>query len=154
MKLKVGDKAPLFEGVKDDGERLGLSELIGRTNIILYFYPKDMTMGCTREACGYRDNWEKIVSMGGTVVGVSSQGIDSHKKFKEINSLPFTLVSDPNSEIRKLYGATGMLIPPRVTFVIDREGVIRYILSSQLSITKHISDALETLDSIRTVSSA
>jgi peroxiredoxin Q/BCP len=148
LQLKVGDKAPLFEGTTDTGERISLGELVGKSNLILYFYPKDMTAGCTAEACGFRDNWEKIISLGATVIGVSSQSIESHKEFKEKSNLPFPLVSDPKNEIRKLYGATGFLMPPRITFVIDKAGVIRYILNSQLNITKHVRNALETLEKI------
>jgi peroxiredoxin Q/BCP len=149
MQLKVGDKAPLFEATTDSETKLSLSNLIGKNNIILYFYPKDMTPACTAEACGFRDNWEKIVSLGATVIGVSSQDTDSHKEFKQKHNLPFPLVSDPKNEIRKLYGVSGFLIPPRVTFVIDKAGVIRYIINSQLNITKHISEAIENLEAIQ-----
>ncbi len=149
MKIKVGDKAPLFEGITDSGEKISISDQIGKKNVILYFYPKDDTPGCTKEACGFRDNWEKILSMDASVVGVSAQSVESHKEFKKKHSLPFPLVSDQDGEIRKLYGATGFLIPPRVTFVIDKEGIVRYVLNSQLNITKHLSDALATLESMR-----
>ena len=149
MQLKVGDKAPTFEGATDSGSKISLNNLIGKSNIILYFYPKDMTPGCTAEACSFRDNWDKILSLGATVIGVSSQGLESHQEFKQKNNLPFSLVSDPTNEIRKLYGATGFLVPPRVTFVIDREGTVRFIFNSQLNVTKHVSEALETLEKIQ-----
>jgi peroxiredoxin Q/BCP len=148
LKLKVGDKAPLFEAMTDDGDKFSLGDLIGKSNIVLYFYPKDMTVGCTAEACGFRDNWDKIISLGSTVIGVSSQGIESHKAFKEKNNLPFRLLSDPNNDIRKLYGATGLLVPPRVTFVIDKTGTIKFILNSQLNVTKHVKEALDNLEKI------
>jgi thioredoxin-dependent peroxiredoxin len=149
MQLKVGDRAPLFHGTTDSDARISLEEFLGTKNIILYFYPKDMTTGCTAEACGFRDNWDKVLALGATVLGVSSQSPESHRKFKEKNNLPFPLISDEGGEIRKLYGATGFLVPPRVTFVIDREGIIRYILNSQLNISKHVSDALATLEEIK-----
>src|SRR5487761_1009541 len=117
MKVKVGDKAPLFEGMADSGEKISLSSLLGSKNIVLYFYPKDDTPGCTTEACGFRDIWEKILSMDATVIGVSAQSVESHQNFKKKYSLPFPLVSDPNNAIRKLYGATGFLVPARTTFV-------------------------------------
>jgi thioredoxin-dependent peroxiredoxin len=148
LQLKVGDRAPLFEGVTDNDAKTVLGDVIGKSNIILYFYPKDMTPGCTAEACGFRDNWEKILSLGATVIGISSQNTESHREFKEKNSLPFPLISDSKGEIRKLYGATGFLVQPRVTFVIDKRGIIRYILNSQLNITKHINEALENLEKI------
>ncbi len=148
MQLKIGDKAPLFEGITDGDAKISLGDMVGKGNIILYFYPKDMTPGCTTEACGFRDNWDKIVSLGATVIGVSSQSTESHREFKKKNNLPFPLISDPKGEIRKLYGATGLLIPPRVTFVIDKQGIIKFIFSSQLNVTKHVSDALENLEKI------
>lgn len=149
MQLKVGDKAPLFEGILDNDTKISLGDLIGTKNIILYFYPKDMTPGCTAEACGFRDNWQKILSLDATVLGVSSQSTESHREFKEKEKLPFPLISDAKSEIRKLYGATGFLIPPRITFVIDKQGVIRFIFNSQINVTKHIETALEQLEQIK-----
>jgi peroxiredoxin Q/BCP len=150
MKLSVGDKAPLFDGITDSGEKISFADLVGKKNIVLYFYPKDDTPGCIAEACGLRDNWEKILSMDATVIGVSAQSVDSHKEFKKKYSLPFPLVSDSDDSIRRLYGATGFLIPPRITFVIDKQGVVRYVLNSQLNITKHISEGLRTLESLQT----
>ena len=149
MKVKVGDKAPLFEGMADSGEKISLSSLVGSKNVVLYFYPKDDTPGCTAEACSFRDNWENILSMDASVIGVSSQSVESHQAFKKKHSLPFLLVSDPDNEIRKLYGATGFLIPPRVTFVMDKQVVVRYIINSQLNITKHLRDSLQTLESMQ-----
>jgi peroxiredoxin Q/BCP len=150
-KLKVGDKAPLFESVSDDDAKFSIDNYLGKTNIVLYFYPKDMTPGCTAEACGFRDRWDRIVSLGATVIGISAQSTQSHREFKKEHRLPFILLSDPENEIRKLYGATGLLVPPRVTFVIDKQGVIRFIFNSQLNITKHVSDALQTLEALAVV---
>jgi peroxiredoxin Q/BCP len=150
-KLKVGDKAPSFESVSDDDAKFSLGDYLGKTNIVLYFYPKDMTPGCTAEACGFRDRWDRIVSLGATVFGISAQSTQSHREFKKEHHLPFMLLSDPQNEIRKLYGATGLLVPPRVTFVIDKQGVIRFIFNSQLNITKHVSDALQTLETLAVV---
>lgn len=149
MKISVGDKAPLFEGVTDSGEKILLSELIGKKNVILYFYPKDETPGCTAEARGFRDNWDKVLSLDATILGVSSQSAASHKEFRDKCSLPFPLVADENQEIRKKYGATGFLIPPRITFVIDKMGVVRYIINSQMNIAKHLTGAIQTLESIK-----
>ena len=147
--LQVNDKAPLFEAPTDSGERFSLSEQIGKTNVVLYFYPKDFTTGCTKESCAFGDNWEKILSLGAIVVGVSSDSVESHRAFKQEHMLPFTLVSDQKHEIRKMYGVEGrFLLPPRVTFVIDRQGVIRDIFSSQLSMSKHIDNSLRVLEQI------
>ncbi len=147
----MGDKAPLFESVSDDDAKFSIDNYLGKTNIVLYFYPKDMTPGCTAEACGFRDRWDRIVSLGATVIGISAQSTQSHREFKKEHQLPFILLSDPQNEIRKLYGATGLLVPPRVTFVIDKQGVIRFIFNSQLNITKHVSDALQTLEALAVV---
>ncbi len=145
MPLKISDKAPLFGGLTDEGKVFYLADSIGNSNIVLYFYPKDETFGCTREACSFRDDWERIKEAGGVVIGVSSDSVESHRLFKAHHSLPFTLISDENQEIRKKYGVAGSFIQPRVTFVIDGEGVIRYILNSQLDFRKHVRESLRTL---------
>ncbi|MDG6994745.1 MAG: peroxiredoxin [Nitrososphaerota archaeon] len=155
MQLKVGDMAPLFESTTDDGSKFSLSDLIGKINVIVYFYPKDFTMGCTKEACAFRDDWNEITSLGATVVGISSDSVETHSKFKKEQSLPFILISDSDRSIRKLYGVDSRFLAPRTTFVIDRQGVIRSVFNSQLNISRHISQALETLHNIeKTVSSA
>ena len=144
----IGEPAPNFEAVADDGSKFSLSELIGKTNIVLYFYPKDFTMGCTKEACSFRDQWEKVLSLKATVVGISSDSPETHANFKKEHKLPFTLVSDEDKSVRKLYGATGTFLPQRVTFVIDKSGKIRNAFNSQLNISKHVEEALKTLGSI------
>ena len=148
MKLNVGDQAPVFEGVADDGSKFALADVVGKSNIVLYFYPKDFTAGCTKEACSFRDIWDRAASFGATVVGVSSDSQETHARFKREHNLQFTLVSDSSKSIRKLYGATGALIPPRVTFIIDTSGKIRNIFNSQINISKHIEESLNTLEEI------
>jgi thioredoxin-dependent peroxiredoxin len=148
MQLAVHDKAPLFESITDTGGKISLADLIGKTNIVLYFYPKDFTAGCTKEACTFRDNWNKVLSLGATIVGVSSDDPGTHARFKKEYSLPFVLVSDRDHAIRKLYGVDGRFIPPRTTFIIDKRGVVRDIYSSQLNISKHVEEALNILDKI------
>ncbi|ARM75515.1 peroxiredoxin [Acidianus manzaensis] len=146
---KVGEKAPLFESVTDSGEKFALSDFIGKHNIVLYFYPKDDTPGCTREACAFRDNWDLLKGYDVVVVGVSSDDIDSHKKFKQKYNLPFILVSDPDKKIRELYDAKGFILPDRVTFVIDKQGIIRHIYKSQMNPENHVKEALKTLEKIK-----
>jgi thioredoxin-dependent peroxiredoxin len=148
MQISPQQKAPLFESVSDTGEKFSLGDLVGKTNVVLYFYPKDFTSGCIKEACTFRDNWDKVQSMGATVVGVSSDDPKTHARFKKEHALPFVLVSDQNHAIRKLYGVDGRFIPPRTTFVIDKNGVVRDVYSSQTNISKHIEEALETLNKI------
>ncbi|QXJ29357.1 peroxiredoxin [Saccharolobus shibatae] len=147
--VKVGDKAPLFEGIADNGEKISLSDYIGKHNVVLYFYPKDDTPGCTREACAFRDNWNLLKDYDVVVIGVSSDDVDSHKKFKEKYKLPFILVSDPDKKIRELYGAKGFILPARVTFVIDKKGMIRHIYNSQTNPANHVNEALKALKQIK-----
>lgn len=143
--LKVGDKAPIFDAVSDNGERISLADFIGKHNIVLYFYPKDDTPGCTREACSFRDNWNILKDYDVVVIGVSSDDINSHKKFKEKYNLPFILVSDPDKKIRELYDAKGFILPSRITFVIDKNGIIRHIYNSQFNPANHVNEALKAL---------
>jgi len=133
----------------DNGERFSLSEELRKKNIVLYFYPKDFTMGCTKESCAFRDNWEKVLALDASVYGVSTDSVESHKAFREKYSLPFTLLSDPTREIRKAYGVDGHFLPPRVTFVIDKRGVIRNIFNSQLNMSKHVENAIDILTKIQ-----
>jgi peroxiredoxin Q/BCP len=151
LALKEGEMAPLFEGISDSGEKFSLANLIGKTNVVLYFYPKDETYGCTKEACAFRNEWSKLATLGATVVGVSSDSAESHRSFKEHHSLPFILVSDENQEIRKKYGvAKGKFIPfpPRVTFVIERDGRIAKVFNSQIDFDRHVEEALSSLQKI------
>ncbi|MEM0272046.1 MAG: peroxiredoxin [Thermoprotei archaeon] len=148
MVLRVGDKAPLFEGVTDTGVRFSIADWLGKTNLVVYFYPKDDTPGCTREACAFRDSWDKLAGYDAMVIGVSSDSVESHQTFKKKYGLPFTLISDPNGKIRELYGVKGLLIPPRVTFVIDKKGEIVHVFNSQLNPEKHVDEALKALQSL------
>jgi peroxiredoxin Q/BCP len=150
MKVNVGDKAPDFTLDSQTGENVTLSDFFGKKNVVLYFYPKDETPGCTREACTFRDSYELFTDLGAEVIGVSADTVESHKAFAEHHNLPFTLLSDLDNNVRKLYGATSTLgfIPGRVTFIIDKKGVIRHVFSSQLQPEKHIEEAKEVLKRI------
>ena len=149
LALKIGDKAPDFNGLADDGKMITLSDFLGKEDVVLFFYPKDESLGCTAEACSFRDNWNEFLDLNATVIGVSSDTVESHKAFKSHRNLPFTLVSDEDSSIRTLYGAKGSLVAPRITFVIDRTGIIRYVFSSQINATKHAREALAALGRLR-----
>ena len=147
-RVKVGDKAPLFSLLSEEGETLYLSGLIGKSPIVLYFYPKDNTSVCTKEACAFRDRFSELSEIHGALVfGISSDSVESHKQFSMENELPFTLLSDPRGRVRKLYGVpkTLGLFPGRVTYVIDRDGVVGNIFSSQLNYQKHVDESLEAL---------
>ena len=147
--LKVGDTAPDFEGVTDENKKVSLKELISGKNLVLYFYPKDETPGCTAEACSFRDEWDELMKLDTTVVGVSSDSVESHRKFKENRKLPFTLISDRDRKIRKLYDATGMLLPPRITYVISKEGKIIHVYNSQMNAKNHVNEAMEALKGVK-----
>jgi peroxiredoxin Q/BCP len=147
MKVNVGDQAPDFTLSSQTGEDVSLSQFRGEKNVVLYFYPKDETPGCTREACTFRDSYELFTDLGAAVIGVSADSVESHKAFAEHHNLPFTLLSDGDNKVRNLYGATSTLglFPGRVTFVIDKKGVVRHVFSSQLQPEKHIQEAIEVL---------
>jgi peroxiredoxin Q/BCP len=144
--VKAGDRAPDFALPDADGKEVRLADLRGKP-IVLYFYPKDDTPGCTKEACSFRDQYEDFKDAGAVVIGVSSDSGESHRKFTEKYKLPFTLLSDRGGAVRKLYGvpATLGLLPGRVTFVIGGDGVVRKVFNSQLAATRHVEEALAAL---------
>lgn len=146
----VGDLAPDFEAPNGDGVMMRLSDYHGAKDVVLYFYPKDNTAGCTAEACAFRDRYDLITGLGAEVIGVSSDSSESHKAFAEQYSLPFPLVSDQGGAIRKRFNVPSTLgiLPGRVTYVIDKQGVIRHIFTSQLNMEQHIAEALKTLNAL------
>ncbi len=143
-RVKIGDKAPDFTLPDQSGTTVRLSDFLGSKIIVLYFYPKDFTRGCTAEACAFRDSYDVFVEAGAQVIGISSQSVDSHNRFAMLNKLPFILLSDESGKVRELYGvpSTLRLLAGRVTYVIDRKGIVRHIFSSQFNPTKHIEEAL------------
>jgi peroxiredoxin Q/BCP len=147
MTAKVGEKAPDFTLPSQMGDNVTLSEYQGKKNVVLYFYPKDETRGCTREACEFRDRYDIFTRLGAEVLGVSSDTLESHKSFATHHGLPFLLLSDKDGKVRKLYGvpSTMGIIPGRVTFIIDTKGVVRHVFNSQFQPEKHIEEALKVL---------
>lgn len=146
--LKAGQTAPDFELPDQTGVQVRLSQFRGQAAVVLFFYPKDDTTGCTIEACTFRDEMPRFDAMGAKVIGVSSDSSESHARFAGKYDLSFTLLADKGGRVRKMYGATGLLmglIPGRVTYVIDREGVIRHVFSSQTAFRGHIEEALRAL---------
>jgi peroxiredoxin Q/BCP len=145
--VKVGDRAPDFSLPDAHGRPVNLADFRGQRPVVLYFYPKDDTPGCTKEACSFRDQFEDFKAVGAEVIGVSSDSSESHQRFAAKYSLPFTLVSDQGGQVRKRYGvpATLGLLPGRVTFVIDASGVVRHVFNSQMQATRHVEEALATL---------
>ena len=147
--LSVGDKAPVFKLPDQDGDIIDLAELIGKKAIVLYFYPKDFTSGCTMEAHEFRDMHEQFQGGGAVVLGVSADDVATHKQFAVEHELPFRLLSDVDDKVRDIYGAWGLAhTPGRVTFLIDKNGMIRMVFSSQLQPKKHIEEGLRVLADI------
>jgi peroxiredoxin Q/BCP len=142
-KLTVGSKAPDFLLRDQDGNPVHFADRIGKNVIVLYFYPKDFTGGCTMEACAFRDSYEDFKDAGAEVIGVSSDSAETHNAFAEKHQLPFTLLSDPGSKVAEAYGLSKTLgiIPSRTTFVIDRDGVIRHTFKSMTNMGAHIEEA-------------
>jgi thioredoxin-dependent peroxiredoxin len=118
--------------------------------VVLFFYPKDDTPGCTKEACAFRDDYEEFGKLDAEVVGISSDSVESHRSFAKKHGLPFTLLSDEGGKVRKLYGVSNTLglFLGRVTYVLDEQGVIRHVFSSQLGAKRHVEEALKILLSI------
>ena len=150
-RVAVGDHAPDFTLPDQSGRPVRLSDLLREHAVVLYFYPKDETQGCTAEACSFRDSYEVFKEAGAEVVGVSSDSVESHENFAEHHRLPFVLLSDEGSAVRKLYGVptTMGMFPGRVTYIIDREGVVRHIFSSQIQFNRHVIEALDTIQAMR-----
>src|ERR1700733_3943026 len=145
--MTVGSVAPDFELPDQNGNPVSLRSYRGSRPVVLYFYPKDDTSGCTTEACKFRDDFEKFQTIGAEIIGVSDDSTESHARFVSKYHLPFTLLSDKGGRVRKLYGVkkTFGLIPGRVTFVIDRNGVVSHSFSSQSSPARHVEEALAAL---------
>ena len=143
--IQLGDKAPDFTLQSQSGEPVRLSDRLGERVVVLYFYPKDDTRGCTAEACAFRDNYEVFAEAGAEVIGISSDSADRHAAFAGRHNLPFTLLSDRGGRVRRSYGVPAVLgvIPGRVTYVIDRQGVVRHVFNSMTNIGQHVDDALK-----------
>lgn len=146
-KLQVGDRAPNFAAKDQRGETMRLVDFLGKRGLVLFFYPKDGTAVCTKEACGFRDSYDRFAAAGFEVIGVSSDSAASHGEFAGRHQLPFPLLSDADGSLRSAFGvpkAFGFL-PSRVTYVIDRSGVIRLIFSALLASDAHVTKALEAV---------
>jgi thioredoxin-dependent peroxiredoxin len=146
--VKVGDKAPDFTLPSQMGDNVKLSEYLGKKNIVLYFYPKDETTGCIKEACTFRDNYEELTSLDAEVLGVSGQSVESHISFASHYGLPFILLADVENKVRQLYGvhSTMGILPGRVTYIIDKRGVVRHVFVSQTQAQKHVEEAKKILE--------
>jgi thioredoxin-dependent peroxiredoxin len=151
QRVGVGDKAPDFTLPAASGEPVRLYDRVGESVVVLYFYPKDETSGCTAEACAFRDSYEAFTDLGAEVIGVSSDSVERHVAFAGKHNLLFTLLSDKRGKVRKLFGVPSALglLPGRVTYVIDRSGTVRHMFNSMMNIDGHVNDALAAVQRIQ-----
>ncbi|TBR59500.1 peroxiredoxin [Mastigocladus laminosus UU774] len=150
MPVKVGDTAPDFSLPSQNRSTVSLKDFRGKNAVVLYFYPKDDTPGCTAESCAFRDQYEVFKTAGAEVIGVSGDSSESHQKFAAKYNLPFILLSDKGDQVRKLYGAKAAfgLLPGRVTYVIDQHGVVQYVFDSMFNFEGHVQEALKKLQEL------
>lgn len=145
--IKVGDQAPDVILATHDGRRFSLADFREKQAVVLFFYPKDNSRICTREACSFRDAYEEFVEASAVVIGVSADSNESHREFADEHQLPFLLVADVDGSLRRTFGVpkTLGLIPGRVTYVIDRAGVVRSVFNAPLQSQRHAEEALRTV---------
>jgi peroxiredoxin Q/BCP len=145
-KIQIGDIIPSFILKDQNGNDFDISSLLGRKKLVIFFYPQDGSLNCTREACYFRDLSDVFDEADAVLIGISSQSVESHKEFAEKNRLKYTLLSDTGNTVRKLFGVPGRalgLIPGRVTYVADRTGKTVYIFESQTEVQRHVDEALK-----------
>jgi peroxiredoxin Q/BCP len=154
--IHVGDKAPDFTLMSQADGPVRLYDRLEHGAVVLYFYPKDETPGCTAEACAFRDSYEVFAEAGAEVIGVSSDSTGKHAAFAGHHNLPFTLLSDEGGRVRKSYGVPAVLglIPGRVTYVIDRSGTVRHVFKSMTNIGQHVNDALTVVKQLQAEATA
>ena len=143
--MKIGDSLPEFNLKNQEGHLISSADLKGRNPLVIYFYPKNFTPGCNREACGFRDSFEEFSAKGAQVIGISADCVASHQKFATHYKLPFTLLSDSKNEVRKLFGVKSNLLgilPGRETFVFNKEGNLTFKFKS-MGADAHIVEALK-----------
>lgn len=146
--LSVGDKLPEFQLLTQDGLDFDANEFIGKQAMVIYFYPKDDTPGCTKEACKFRDEFEVFSDLNTVVIGISSDDVASHKAFAEKYNLPFTLLADTEKKVRSMFGVPAFgagLIPGRVTYIVDKKGIVQYVFNNMKDAELHIDKSLEIL---------
>ena len=146
--LKVGDQMPEIALKDQDGNLVNLHDFKGKNPLVVYFYPKDDTPGCTKEACEFRNEYEQFEQYDAKVFGISGDSEKSHQRFIAKHSLNFSLLSDQSKKAEKAFGVPRSLfglLPGRVTFVIDKQGVIQHTLNSQIDARRHTHESLKVL---------
>jgi thioredoxin-dependent peroxiredoxin len=151
-KIEIGSSIPAFSLNDQNGNIFDISSVIGKKNLVIYFYPKDDSPGCTKEACYFRDQFEVFKEVDALIIGISGQSVESHKKFAEKYRLTYTLLSDEGNKVRKLFGVPTNflgLIPGRVTYIVDKTGKVIYMFDSQVQATQHVDEALRILKELK-----
>ena len=148
--LKVGSAAPAFEVRLHSGEFFRLADLRGKKHLVLYFYPRDFTYGCTKEACAFRDQYDEIARLGAVLLGVSRDSKERHQEFARTHQLPFPLISDPDVTLARTYdvGSTIGLFVKRITYVIDSSGMIRGVFHHEVVVARHWKRTIELLQAL------
>lgn len=147
MGVSVGNKVPDFSLNDQNGQTFRLQDHLGKKSLVIFFYPKDDTPGCTIEACSFRDSHEEFIKAGAMVIGISGDSMASHQQFSKKYQLQYTLLADEGNQVRKLFDVpkTLGLMAGRVTYILDKDGTVKHIFSSQFSFQKHIEEALATV---------
>lgn len=151
-KITIGNSIPMFTLPDQHGNNFDIHEVLGKKNLVIYFYPKDDTPGCTREACSFRDQFDDFAEMDALVIGISGQSVESHLAFANKHRLNYTLLSDEDNQIRKMFGVpTNLfgLLPGRVTYVVDKKGVVVFMFNSQFQAEKHVAEAIAVLKNLK-----
>jgi len=146
--IKIGSNIPSFTLPDQNGNLFDINSVLGKKNLVIYFYPKDDSPGCTAQACSFQDQFEVFKEADAVIIGISGQSVESHKEFAIKHRLTFTLLSDVGNKLRKQFGVpTNLLglLPGRVTYVADKTGRVIYIFNSQTQATKHVDEALRIL---------
>lgn len=146
--IKTGDIIPPFSLPDQNGDLVDLGLSIGKKKMVIFFYPKDDSPGCTKEACYFRDLYEVFTEAGAVLIGISGQSVESHKKFAEKYRLNYSILSDKGNRVRKLFGVPANLfglLPGRVTYLVDSKGMVAHIFNSQTQTERHVDEALKIL---------
>lgn len=151
-KVKVGSIIPEFSLPDQNGNIFDIKSVLGKKNLVIYFYPKDDSPGCTKEACSFRDQFDVFNEANALIIGISGQSAESHLRFASKYRLNYTLLSDEKDKIRKLFGVPSNLLgllPGRVTYIVDKTGKVVYLFDSQSQATKHVDEALRVLKELQ-----
>ena len=152
MKVVEGSKVPAFELKNQYGELFSLDSVVGKKNLVIYFYPKDDSPGCTKEACSFRDQFAVFADADAMIIGISAQSVESHLAFAKKHRLNYLLLSDTGNKVRKLFGVPSNLfglIPGRVTYIVNKKGEVVYLFNSQMDAEKHVDEAVRILQAMK-----